>query len=321
MMTLGGAAFWTTIMAVCAIVFSFSINMGRGKNIRYNMLGRNKHYYSPKNFSQSLGNEAQYTNTSAPKKNHGVLCTAASFHISNIEFVSKIIYQSTAPRSLWYGDTSSTILKMTKFRSIVLELSLYLGSAAAAGCYPVYTPGGTYSRGSAVSQTVTVTTPIVYTVCLPPSATCVNGYTQTGGVTTSGTNNYVCSSDDWCGNVGYAPGGIYSDLAWTKDGTPCSASRRRAHPPRFFTNETLSPPPPLEVHPPPRSNPRIVPPRPPSSRVTRPRRDPKPRRSCPLRCHHPRPLPPFGPAWHVPANMQRAPPSSPVPALPSRWTV
>jgi hypothetical protein len=128
---------------------------------------------------------------------------------------------------------------MLKFEIIVL--SLYL-SYAAAECYPAYSPGGTYSKGSAVSQVVTVTTPIVYTACTPPSATCVNGWIQTGGVTTSSTHNYVCLSDDWCSNVGYAPGGVYTDLAWTKVSTPCTVSRTA----RFSTNAFPRSPPRLK---------------------------------------------------------------------------
>ncbi len=111
---------------------------------------------------------------------------------------------------------------MPKFRSIVL--SLYLGYAEAAGCYPAYISGGTYSKGSAVSQGVTTTTRIVYTPCTTPSSTCVNGWITTGGVATTTKYNFVCSSDVWCSAVGYAPGGTYSDLAWTKDASECSVS-------------------------------------------------------------------------------------------------
>ncbi len=112
---------------------------------------------------------------------------------------------------------------MPNFQSTVLFL--YLGNVAAVGCYPPYISGGAYSKGSAVSQAVTTTTPIVYTVCTTPSSTCVNGYEQTGGVATTVTHNFVCSSDVWCSTVGYAPSSIYSDLAWTKDSTACAVSR------------------------------------------------------------------------------------------------
>jgi hypothetical protein len=111
---------------------------------------------------------------------------------------------------------------MIKFQTIVL--SLYLGTAAAAGCYPAYGSGGTYSKGSAVSADVTTTSPVSYASCSPPSSTCVNGWITTGGVTTTTKYNFVCSSDVWCGVVGYEPGGTYSDLAWTKDATACSVS-------------------------------------------------------------------------------------------------
>ena len=110
---------------------------------------------------------------------------------------------------------------MAKFQSIVL--SLYLGYASAAGCYSAYSSGATYSKGSAVSQVVTTTTPITYTPCTV-SATCTTGWIQTGGVATSTTYNYVCSSDVWCSVPGYQPGGTYSNLAWTQDSTACTVS-------------------------------------------------------------------------------------------------
>jgi hypothetical protein len=111
--------------------------------------------------------------------------------------------------------------RMPKFQSIVL--SLYLGYTAAAGCYPAYSSGGTYSVGSAVSQSVTTTTPVSYASCSTPSSTCVNGWITTGGVSTTTKHNFVCASDVWCSS--YAPGGTYSDLAWTKDASECSVSR------------------------------------------------------------------------------------------------
>ena len=110
---------------------------------------------------------------------------------------------------------------MTKFQPIVI--ALLVAYASAAGCYPAYS-GKTYSQGSAVSADVTTTTPVSYASCSPPSSTCVNGWITTGGVTTTTKYNFVCSSDVWCGVVGYQPGGTYSDLAWTKDATACSVS-------------------------------------------------------------------------------------------------
>ena len=97
------------------------------------------------------------------------------------------------------------------------------GAAASSGCYPAYEPGGTYSKSSAVSQATTTTTPIAYIACTV-SPTCTTGWIKTGGVSTTVKYNFVCSSDDWCGSVGYAPGDVYSYLAWTKDATPCSVS-------------------------------------------------------------------------------------------------
>ena len=110
---------------------------------------------------------------------------------------------------------------MLKFLPIVF--SLYLGCASSAGCYPAYTSGVTYSKGTAISKIVITTTAIGWTQCTV-SPTCTTGWTQTGGITTSSTYNFVCLSDTWCSAVGYEPGGTYSDLAWTKDATACTVS-------------------------------------------------------------------------------------------------
>ena len=110
---------------------------------------------------------------------------------------------------------------MTKFQPIVL--SLVFAYASAAGCFPAYSAGGSFSVGSSVSSAITTTTPVVYTACTV-SPTCLTGYVQTGGVTTTTSYNFVCKSNDWCNNVGYAPGGTYSDLAWTKEAASCSVS-------------------------------------------------------------------------------------------------
>jgi len=110
---------------------------------------------------------------------------------------------------------------MPKFQAIVLSLAL--GYASAQGCFPAYTPGASYSVGAAVSSSVSVITPIAWTVCTV-SPTCTTGYVQTGGVTTTTTNNYVCFSPSWCSNIGYAPGTVYEYLAWTKEATTCSGT-------------------------------------------------------------------------------------------------
>jgi hypothetical protein len=112
---------------------------------------------------------------------------------------------------------------MPKFQPIVI--SLLVAYASAAGCYPAYSTGGMYSKGSAVSQAVTSTTPVSYASCTTPSSTCINGWITTGGVSTTTKYNFVCSSDVWCSVPGYTPGGTYSDLAWTKDAAECSVSR------------------------------------------------------------------------------------------------
>ena len=111
---------------------------------------------------------------------------------------------------------------MTKYQDIVL--SLVLGHASAAGCYPAYSAAGSaFSVGSSVSSAITTTTPVVYTSCVP-SSTCLTGHVQSGGVATTTSYNFVCKSNDWCNNACYAPGGIYTDIAWTKEAAACSVS-------------------------------------------------------------------------------------------------
>ena len=77
---------------------------------------------------------------------------------------------------------------------------------------PRYISGGTYLKGSAVSHTITTTTPIVYIACTV-SPTCTTGWIKTGGILMPVKYNFVCFSDDWCGSVGYTPGDVYSYLA------------------------------------------------------------------------------------------------------------
>ncbi|KAL3767361.1 hypothetical protein ACHAW5_003285 [Stephanodiscus triporus] len=110
---------------------------------------------------------------------------------------------------------------MTKFHPIVL--SLLLAYASAQGCYPAYSPGTTYVAGSLVSESVSTITPYSWVACTP-SDTCPTGWMQEGGVVTTSTHNFKCSTDAWCNNAGFAPGGIYSDLAWTKEAGVCSGT-------------------------------------------------------------------------------------------------
>lgn len=82
-----------------------------------------------------------------------------------------------------------------------------LQGATTTPCYPRYdassSPFPSYGPSSRVSAEVTV---------------------EVGGTSsTAVTYNYVCTSDDWCGNVGFAPGGVYGDLAWTMEGE-CTVS-------------------------------------------------------------------------------------------------
>jgi hypothetical protein len=127
-----------------------------------------------------------------------------------------------------HNDTSSSnrllqIFTMTNFKASALSLFLIISSASAAGCYPAYSPGSAYTVGSSVSQSITTTTPLLWTSCAV-SAGCPTGWTQTGGVSSTATHNFACISNDWCSNAGFAPGSVYSDIAWTKEATACSVS-------------------------------------------------------------------------------------------------
>lgn len=93
------------------------------------------------------------------------------------------------------------------------------------GCYPPYTQGKAYSIYDWVSASTTTTTDVSYVACPPGQGNCpLNGWRQEGGITTSATYNYQCHSDIWCSNSGYAPGSVYSNVAWTKEMVACSVS-------------------------------------------------------------------------------------------------
>ncbi|KAL3782898.1 hypothetical protein ACHAW5_009069 [Stephanodiscus triporus] len=110
---------------------------------------------------------------------------------------------------------------MTKFLPIVL--SLLLAYASAQGCYSAYSPGTAYVAGSWVSASVSTITPYSWVACTP-SVTCPTGWMQEGGVVTKSTHNFKCSTEAWCNNPAFAPGGIYSDSAWTKEANACSGT-------------------------------------------------------------------------------------------------
>ena len=114
-------------------------------------------------------------------------------------------------------------ITMTHFSASALSLFFIIGSTSAAGCYPAYSPGSAYRVGSSVSQSITTTTPLVWTSCAV-GAGCPTGWTQTGGVATTAIHNFACISNDWCSNTGFAPGSVYTDIAWTKEATACSVS-------------------------------------------------------------------------------------------------
>lgn len=73
------------------------------------------------------------------------------------------------------------------------------GAGSTAACYPLYKPDTLYGEGSLVSA-ASVTTD-----------------------STATTHNFVCKSEFWCGNAGYAPGSLYGGEAWTTDGE-CAVS-------------------------------------------------------------------------------------------------
>jgi len=113
-------------------------------------------------------------------------------------------------------------------------VALLLLSAAGLGvyttlasvCYPAYVPGSRYAVGAWVSKSVTMTSSILYTACTPPGvgACPPSGFQMEGGNSTTAKHNYQCNSNDWCSNIGFAPGSLYSDIAWTKENPACAVS-------------------------------------------------------------------------------------------------
>ncbi|KAL9190463.1 hypothetical protein ACHAXT_007674 [Thalassiosira profunda] len=76
-------------------------------------------------------------------------------------------------------------------------IAAVLGSAAVAqatGCHEAYVAGGDYSEGDWVSVVSTVT--------------------DEAGAERMARINYECIAGIWCKDVGYAPGSVYSALAW-----------------------------------------------------------------------------------------------------------
>jgi hypothetical protein len=138
--------------------------------------------------------------------------------------------------TLPYYPPSKKQPSMPRFQAVVVSLAFSFGYASAGGCHPVFTPGAAYSEGNQVSQSITTFTPIVWTACTV-SPTCTTGWIRGGGVSTTGTYNYVCISPHWCSNVGYAPGGVYSDLAWKREDAVCSVSSPWAAPYDYFVVE------------------------------------------------------------------------------------
>jgi hypothetical protein len=95
------------------------------------------------------------------------------------------------------------------FKPIALSLLLYNSIAVdASGCFPAWTSGGSYNKGSQVSQSKTTN--------------------STAGVLTTTTNNYECISGDGVNSHTshcplYDPVGVTTSSAW-KDLGACSGT-------------------------------------------------------------------------------------------------
>ena len=89
---------------------------------------------------------------------------------------------------------------MIKVHPIALVAALFGPRASivaqATGCHDTYVGGEDYSEGDWVSVVSTVT--------------------DEAGAERTVRTNYECTAGTWCKNVGYAPGGVYSILAWMK---------------------------------------------------------------------------------------------------------
>lgn len=126
---------------------------------------------------------------------------------------------------------------LAKLKSIALTASFYglhrAGTASAAGCFDAYASGRSYGNGDSVSATITVMTPIVNERCDTGTTGCVGGFKRTGGMATSETHNYKCTSNIWCSNSVYAPGSANEGLAWLKESAECSGTATTPIPPRW----------------------------------------------------------------------------------------
>ena len=89
---------------------------------------------------------------------------------------------------------------MFKIHPIALVAALFGPRAAvvaqATGCHPTYVADGDYSEGDWAS----IVSPVA----------------DEDGTERMARINYECVVGIWCKNVGYAPGSVYSSLAWTK---------------------------------------------------------------------------------------------------------
>jgi hypothetical protein len=99
-------------------------------------------------------------------------------------------------------------------------------SAATTDCHPAHVSGRAYANGEWASASITATTPITFINCSPPGiGDCpASGLKTEGGFNHSEIYNFQCTSDSgMCSHDMYAPGSINSELAWTRESSPCSS--------------------------------------------------------------------------------------------------
>ena len=121
---------------------------------------------------------------------------------------------------------------MFKIHPIVLAAALFGVKNAptvvsAADCYALYVYGNAYQEGNVVSADVTETKTQTVS-CSPGSSGCSSGGIKTVTKEVKARHNFKCVTGYFCGNVGYAPGGLNSGLAWSMDGSECTVSRYRS---------------------------------------------------------------------------------------------
>jgi len=102
-------------------------------------------------------------------------------------------------------------------------------SVSAAGCYPAWVAGGSYSDGDMVSRVKTTETVTTTLTDCTSGSDCVNGKRVTETTTTdSKTYNFSCNEAGWCSNAAYDPVGQYGGSAWGQEGGECSGTATAA---------------------------------------------------------------------------------------------